>query len=52
MSRGGLNHIALTVSVLDAAAEYPQYAPAYYAVYFEDGDGLKFEAVHMPHIPT
>ena len=40
------------IRILDAPAEYPQYAPAYYAVYFEDGDGLKFEAVHMPHIPT
>jgi glyoxylase I family protein len=40
------------IKVLDAPAEYPQYAPGYYAVYFEDADGLKFEAVHMPEIPT
>ena len=39
------------IRVLDAPAEYPQYAPGYYAVFFEDGDGLKFEAVHMPAIP-
>jgi catechol 2,3-dioxygenase-like lactoylglutathione lyase family enzyme len=38
--------------VLDAPAEYPQYAPGYYAVYFEDDDGLKFEAVHMPAFPV
>jgi len=36
------------IRVLDAPAEYPQYAPGFYAVYFEDFDGLKFEAVHMP----
>lgn len=36
------------IRVLDAPAEYPQYAPGFYAVYFEDGDGLKFEATHMP----
>lgn len=36
------------IRVLDEPAEYPQYAPGYYAVYFEDPDGLKFEAVHMP----
>jgi catechol 2,3-dioxygenase-like lactoylglutathione lyase family enzyme len=36
------------IRVLDAPAEYPQYAPDYYAVFFEDADGLKFEAVHMP----
>lgn len=41
-----------SIKVLDAPAEYPQYAPGYYAVYFEDADGLKFEVVHMPEIPT
>ena len=40
------------IEVLDQPAEYPQYAPGYYAVYFEDGDGLKFEAVHMPSLQT
>lgn len=40
------------IKVLDAPAEYPQYAPGYYAVYFEDSDGLKFEVVHMPEFPT
>ncbi len=40
------------IKVLDAPAEYPQYAPGYYAVYFEDADGLKFEVVHMPEFPT
>jgi glyoxylase I family protein len=40
------------IKVLDAPAEYPQYAPGYYAVYFEDADGLKFEVVHMPAFPV
>ena len=39
------------IRVLDDPAEYPHYAPGYYAVYFEDDDGLKFEAVHMPALP-
>jgi catechol 2,3-dioxygenase-like lactoylglutathione lyase family enzyme len=40
--------LAHGICVLDDPAEYPHYAPGYCAVYFEDGDGLKFEAVHMP----
>lgn len=39
------------INVLDAPAEYPHYAPRYYATYFADPDGLKFEVVHMPEIP-
>lgn len=39
------------ISVLDAPAEYPHYAPGYYAVFFADDDGMKYEAVHMPAIP-
>ncbi len=33
--------------VLDAPAEYP-YSPGYFAVYFTDPDGLKFEFAHAP----
>ena len=33
--------------ILDAPAEYP-YAPGYYAVYFTDPDGFKFEFVFWP----
>ena len=40
------------IRVLDPPAEYPQYGPDYYAVFFEDADGLKFEAVHMPSFST
>lgn len=34
--------------VLDSPAEYSEYGPDYYAVFFEDPDGLKLEAVHYP----
>jgi glyoxylase I family protein len=43
--------VARRIAVLDAPAEYPQYTPDYYAVFFQDPDGLKFEAVHMS-LPT
>jgi glyoxylase I family protein len=33
--------------VLDPPAEYP-YAPGYYAIYFTDPDGLKFEFAYAP----
>jgi len=29
-------------------AEYPEYEPGYYAVYFEDPDRLKLEVVYKP----
>ena len=38
--------------VLDPPAEYPHYAPGYYAVFFADPDGLKLEVVHMPRPPA
>jgi glyoxylase I family protein len=34
--------------VLDPPAEYPEYGPGYYAVFFADPDGLKLELVHFP----
>ena len=34
-------------TVLDPPAEYP-YAPGYFAVYFTDPDGLKFEFAYVP----
>lgn len=39
-----LNEIGATV--LDAPAEY-DYLPGYYAVFFADPDGLKFELIHF-----
>jgi catechol 2,3-dioxygenase-like lactoylglutathione lyase family enzyme len=35
-------------TVLDAPADYPQYGPGYYAVFFADPDGLKLEYVFKP----
>ncbi len=34
-------------TILDAPAEY-DYMPGYYALFFADPDGMKFELVHMP----
>jgi catechol 2,3-dioxygenase-like lactoylglutathione lyase family enzyme len=36
------------VTVLDPPAEYPEYGPQYYAVFFADPDGMKLEVVHFP----
>jgi hypothetical protein len=36
------------LAVLDAPAEYPQYGPNYYAVFFADPDGIKLELAHFP----
>lgn len=35
-------------NILDAPAEYPEYSPGYYAVFFADPDGLKLEFVFKP----
>lgn len=43
---------ALGVPVLDAPADYPQYAPGYYAVFFADPDGIKLEYVFTPRWPS
>ncbi len=40
--------LQLGVSILDAPADYPAYAPGYYAVFFSDPDGLKLEYVYTP----
>ena len=34
-------------TVLDAPAEYPEYGPNYYAVFFADPDGMKLELAHF-----
>lgn len=36
------------IPVLDAPAHYPQYSGNYYAVFFEDPDGVKLEFVFAP----
>ena len=38
----------LGATILDAPAEYPQYGPGYYAVFFADPAGLKLEFVCFP----
>lgn len=43
--------VALGVEILDAPADYPQYAPGYYAVFFADPDGIKLEYVFTPKWP-
>ena len=40
--------VAEGIPVLDPPAEYPQYGPGYYAVFFADADGMKLELVHFP----
>jgi len=45
------NLVELGVAILDAPAEYPRYAPGYYAVFFADPDGLKLEYVYTPRWP-
>jgi glyoxylase I family protein len=39
------------VDILDGPAEYPEYAPGYYAVFFRDPDGMKLEFVYTPNWP-
>ena len=36
------------ITVLDPPAEYPQYGPQYYAVFFADADGMKLELAYFP----
>jgi catechol 2,3-dioxygenase-like lactoylglutathione lyase family enzyme len=40
--------VARGLSVLDPPAEYPEYGPSYYAVFFADPDAMKLEFVHFP----
>jgi catechol 2,3-dioxygenase-like lactoylglutathione lyase family enzyme len=35
-------------TLYDTPREFPEYAPGYYAVFFEDADRLKLEVVHVP----
>lgn len=39
------------VIVTDAPAEYPIYAPGYYAVFFLDPTDIRWELAHTPFIP-
>jgi catechol 2,3-dioxygenase-like lactoylglutathione lyase family enzyme len=35
------------IRIVDAPADYPSYGEGYYAVFFLDPDGMKFEGVHF-----
>jgi len=39
------------VTVTDSPAEYPIYAPGYYAVFFTDATGIRWELACTPRIP-
>lgn len=42
----------LGATIVTPPREYPEYTPpGYYAVFFKDPDGIKYEVVHAPH-PT
>lgn len=41
------------ITVTDAATEYPQYTPGYYAVFFDDPiNGIQWELARLPTIPS
>ena len=35
-------------ALYDTPREFPEYAPGYYAVFFEDPDRVKLEVAHVP----
>ena len=37
-------------ALYDTPREFPEYAPGYYAVFFEDPDRVKLEVVHLPGV--
>ena len=43
--------IEMGAQVLDPPADYPRYGDPYYAVFFNDPDGLKLEFVYSPRPP-
>ena len=51
----GIHHIEFLlkhqVVVTDPPNEYPVYAPGYYAVFFVDQTGIRWELSHTPFIP-
>ena len=40
------------VPIFDPPADYPDYAPGYYAVFFADPDDIKLEYVYTPEWPV
>ncbi len=43
--------VGASVNVTDAPADYPIYAPGYYAVFFVDPTGIRWELAYIPRIP-
>jgi len=43
---------AADVFIFDPPADYPHYAPGYYAVFFADPDDIKLEYVYTPEWPV
>jgi catechol 2,3-dioxygenase-like lactoylglutathione lyase family enzyme len=42
--------IDIGAHIVAAPREYPEYSPpGYYAVFFKDPEGIKYEIVHAPH---
>lgn len=42
--------VGLGATIVTPPREYPEYTPpGYYAVFFKDPDGIKYEVVHAPH---
>jgi glyoxylase I family protein len=44
--------LAADAPIFDPPADYPEYAPGYYAVFFADPDGIKLEFVFTPEWPV
>jgi predicted lactoylglutathione lyase len=44
--------LEIGATILDAPADYPHYGDGYYAVFFADPDGMKFEFVYVPGPPV
>ncbi len=40
------------VRVTDPPAAYPVYAPGYYAVFFTDRSGIRWELAYIPRVPS
>ena len=44
--------LELGVAILDPPADYPEYTPDYYAVFYADPDGIKLEYVFTARWPA
>ena len=43
--------LEMGAEIVSPPREYPEYVPpGYYAVFFKDPDGIKYEIVHAPHL--